>query len=283
MSVSGTEVTIHKPNSNGWGINLAFACCMQAHGPTVVVSGAGLTVVNGTYHYMTPGVWECSNCALACQIKEDPSYQWGINIGCNDPTGTSLGYTGSHGIYGSGSIGFNAGPNGGGCSDNSDPSSCTFGRRSYWPGPIPEMVLITSTECTSGYSTSWSAEWNGGNLGGDVVSFYASNQIRPVSTLNPFKSVAYQSHANCESACIQDAVSFYNVLPGYFCRCYTSQPSLRDPGAEAWEFCSIGSPVTNSPTNSPITNPPTDSPTQNPTGFPTLSSSPTVSFIIGHI
>ena len=102
------------------------------------VTGAGLTAVDGTYNYVEAGIWECSNCALACTIEGDPTSHWGITIGCIDPTGNTLGYAGSHGIYGSGS-GFNAGPNGGGCLDNSDPSSCTFGRRTYWPGPIPKI------------------------------------------------------------------------------------------------------------------------------------------------
>jgi hypothetical protein len=94
-------------------------------------------------------------------------------------------------------------------------------------------------ECTSGYSTAWVTEWNAGNLGGIVLSWYAMTEFRPVNTLNPLKSVAYKSHANCESACNQDAASFYNVLPGEYCRCYSTKPSLADPGAQPWEFCSI--------------------------------------------
>merc|ERR1712085_171175 len=101
------------------------------------------------------------------------------------------------------------------------------------------VELPLTQRCTSGYSASWGAEWNAGNLGGIVLSWYAMNGFRPANTLNPFKSVAYKSHANCESACNQDAASFYNVLPGYYCRCYTSKPSLADSGSETWEFCSM--------------------------------------------
>ena len=102
------------------------------------------------------------------------------------------------------------------------------------------IVYTLPQPCTTGYSTSWGGKWNPGNLGGIVLFWYASNGFRPVSAVNSFKSMAYKSHANRESACNTDADSFYNVLPGHYWCYYMSTPILGDPNAHVWEFYSMG-------------------------------------------
>jgi len=118
--------------------------------PDIRVSGGGAAWANGIYRWEgNVPRWRCLDCTISCLLAASDQARWGMEIGCADPTGSTMGISGAAGLYGSGPDFSGPGASPGGCSDDNDPTTCTMGKRpnspvDFSPLPIPTLSLASS-------------------------------------------------------------------------------------------------------------------------------------------